>query len=437
MTDPTPLRDFLSRTRRRAVAGVLLDQAVVAAGAGFAGTVLLLLVGSQILDWYWVLLLCAGTFLFGLYRTLHRIPSEYRLAQQVDRRLELGDYLSTAHYFSTAESNGRGCGEFRELVCDRAARLCGEIEPQAAAPIRTPRFAYASLALAAVAVGMFSVRYLTRGSLDLGPPLAPGILDFFRPSWLVAAAKREMPRGGAQTPPMTGLSIDPETGERQDPAPVGEETRLATPQHEAYSAEASSLLDKMRDAFQDMLDKLGLRDAASETGDAASKEGKPGDAPKDGESGESSSEATAGLGTPRPDEKGDEAGPGDGKSPETQKRVSQNNGKDESNGGEGSGIGDAEGDKEIRDAEQLAAMGKLSEILGKRQANLTGEVMVEVTSSKDQKPVTPYSTSDAAHAEGGGEIHRDAVPLAYREFVQQYFEQVRRQAPPAAAPAKP
>jgi hypothetical protein len=95
-----------------------------------------------------------------------------------------------------------------------------------------------------------------------------------------------------------------------------------------------------------------------------------------------------------------------------------------------SGIGREDGSKEIREAEQLAAMGKISEIIGRRSQNLTGEVMVEVASSNQQLR-TPYSQQSQSHGEAGGEIHRDEIPLAYQHYVQKYFEEIRKAAPPA------
>ena len=80
-------------------------------------------------------------------------------------------------------------------------------------------------------------------------------------------------------------------------------------------------------------------------------------------------------------------------------------------------------------------MGKISEIFGKRQASLTGEVMVEAPSRNEQKLSTPYTESAATHAEGGGEIQRDEVPLIYQRYVQQYFEQVHKPGR-ATGPAK-
>jgi hypothetical protein len=74
-------------------------------------------------------------------------------------------------------------------------------------------------------------------------------------------------------------------------------------------------------------------------------------------------------------------------------------------------------------------MGKISEIIGKRSQNLTGEVMVEVASGK-QELRTAYSQQPARHTDSGGEIHRDEIPLAYQRYVQQYFDEVRK-TPPA------
>jgi hypothetical protein len=97
----------------------------------------------------------------------------------------------------------------------------------------------------------------------------------------------------------------------------------------------------------------------------------------------------------------------------------------------GSGIGRQDGSKDVKLAEQLAAMGKISEIIGKRSANVTGEITVEVQNSNAQIR-TPYAQTDARHTQAGGEIDRDEVPVALQAYVQQYFEQVRKQ--PKEAP---
>ena len=98
-----------------------------------------------------------------------------------------------------------------------------------------------------------------------------------------------------------------------------------------------------------------------------------------------------------------------------------------------SGIGSADGDKAAREAEQLQAMGQISEMIGKRSQNVTGEVMVEVGSSKQQLK-TQFSQRQATHVEAGSEIPRDEVPLMYQQLVQQYFEEIRKK-PEASKPA--
>ena len=95
---------------------------------------------------------------------------------------------------------------------------------------------------------------------------------------------------------------------------------------------------------------------------------------------------------------------------------------------EHSGIGSQEGDKSARQAEALKAMGKITELFGKRAENVTGAVMIEVGSTNQQLK-TPLAQRDASHAEAGSEIHRDEVPLEYEQFVQRYFDQVRRTTP--------
>lgn len=97
----------------------------------------------------------------------------------------------------------------------------------------------------------------------------------------------------------------------------------------------------------------------------------------------------------------------------------------------GSGAGSQDGDKRIKEAEDLAAMGKISEILGKRSANLTGEATVEVQSTSQQLK-TAYVPSSAQHSQSGGEINRDEIPVALQPFVQEYFKQARQADAPAA-----
>ena len=68
------LHHLLLRARRRLLAQLILDKAALALTIAMGGAVVLLIAGTQILDWYWLLLLAAAGFGAGLYRLRGRIP---------------------------------------------------------------------------------------------------------------------------------------------------------------------------------------------------------------------------------------------------------------------------------------------------------------------------------------------------------------------------
>jgi hypothetical protein len=50
---------------------------------------------------------------------------------------------------------------------------------------------------------------------------------------------------------------------------------------------------------------------------------------------------------------------------------------------------------------------------------------VEVPSGKQQLR-TSYTQKKALHADAGGDVNRDEVPLIYQTYVQRYFEELRK-----------
>jgi hypothetical protein len=103
----------------------------------------------------------------------------------------------------------------------------------------------------------------------------------------------------------------------------------------------------------------------------------------------------------------------------------------------GSGIGTQDGAKDLRAAAQLRAMGKISEIIGKRAATVTGETMVEVQSGNQQLR-TAYTEKSATHGDANSDLNRDEIPPALQTYVANYFEQVRKSSskPASANPAR-
>jgi hypothetical protein len=65
-------------------------------------------------------------------------------------------------------------------------------------------------------------------------------------------------------------------------------------------------------------------------------------------------------------------------------------------------------------------------------------MMVEVEKSSNPQLRTPYLNRGATHAEAGGDLSRDEVPLRHQDFVRRYYETLRREPdslPPAAQKA--
>ena len=205
------------------------------------------------------------------------------------------------------------------------------------------------------------------------------------------------------------------------------------------AAESSSLMSKMKDAFQNLLSKA----KPQQNQQGQSQQG------KDQKSGQSKSQqGSKQNGKDGQQQNGQQQGDAqegeDGQEAKNSENAQQGKGQGKSDSQQsskqpGSGIGSQDGDKAIRNAEQLAAMGKITEILGKRAATISGEATVEVQTTNQQLH-TPYAQKGAEHTQTGREISRDEVPVALQPYVQQYFEQVRKQAAPAApvtAPAAP
>ncbi len=488
------LREVLEKARRRCVAHLLLDQSALALTIGMGGAVVLLLAGTQILDWYWVVLLAVGSLGVGVYRLRQTIPSIYRLAQRIDRRLALADSLSTAIYFEGDPSRGHEAIRVRQR--QEAESIARSVNLTVALPLRRPRFAYPAIALTAVAFGLFAVRYAVTGSLSLQPSLVKMAFDnFFPPAQQMAKAdkkrdplkppsvndtnpdsptvqneqspdqmlnapdapdspdspnpdaadnSKQAAQPGRQDEQNADPQGDQEKGDKQSNGndsndenskqgnKDGKQQQSAKEGKQASENQSSSLMDKLKDAMSNMLNKMkqASKDGQQSQQQDAQNSQQNGQKDKSNQSkqGKQQDQAKSDSQSDQQSDAGDKKQTADAKGSE---KSSDKNASQDSK----SGIGSADGDKSAKEAEQLAAMGKISEILGKRAQNVTGEVMIEVGSSKQQLK-TPWAQKQAAHAEAGSEIHRDEVPLIYQQFVEQYFEEIRK-APAAPKTAKP
>jgi hypothetical protein len=244
--------------------------------------------------------------------------------------------------------------------------------------------------------------------------------------------ERERAAEGAQNSEQQG---DRRTGSDQSASNSPSAQQLAS----AQQHESSSLVDKVRDAVSSLMSRFSSQPRQAESQQQiADAQSRPDSG--NGQNGDGSQQKSERGQKQQSAENGNKGAQGQG---EQQKgdssqmaqaggRRSKGEDSEDASKQPGSGIGSRDGSKEIRQAEQLAAMGKISEIIGRRSQNLTGDATIEVASGGPQHLRTGYSQQNASHTDSGGEISRDEIPLAYQNYVQRYFEQVRKQAAPAA-----
>ena len=183
----------------------------------------------------------------------------------------------------------------------------------------------------------------------------------------------------------------------------------------------SGLLDKMRDALASMMDKLKLNSNAESQQSAAMQEALRQNAQRQGEKG-SPSPGRPQQGDPQSQQSQEQAD-----SSQSGQNSQSDSPSQSTNDQQHSGIGRQDGAKNTEMAKDAEALGKLSDLVGKRSLNLQGEMMVEVENTRNPQLRTPYLNRSATHGEAGGDLSRDEVPLRHQEFVRRYYEMVRKQ----------
>ncbi len=474
---------------------LVLDQSALAISIAMGGAVLLLITGTSLLEWYWIAVLAIASLGIGLYRMRGRVPTEYRLAQKIDWKMNLADALSTATYF--ADEDKAICAQQRRA----AEEVARTIDARVAVPFTRSRFAWPAAGLALVACGLFAVRYAVTGTMSMEPSLVKMAYDTFfgttpqqaknnirkqavDPNNPLDPGNPDAPTTQNDQTPDSQLqtvetpdvnnsaaadqSKEAAKGEKSSPDDTqgdngekGEKGEQSANQddkgnqdkkdgakgdkskegkqdakNQNANSENSSMLDKLKDAMANMLNKMKSappKEAQSAQNSQDSKSGsqEKGQKSAQNQKGSQSESQDADAQSDQQQQQGDKS-----EQKQSANAKSGDKSQDKNNSPDAkSGIGSSDGDKAAREAEQLKAMGKISEILGKRAQNVTGEVMVEVGSTKQQLK-TPWAQKEATHVEAGSEIHRDEVPLMYQQFVQQYFEAIRKGTDPKAGSGK-
>jgi hypothetical protein len=476
--------ELIRRARRRILHNELLCQGANAFSAALVAVILLLIAGTQILSWYWALLLPAAAIVVALYRVRKRLPSLYVTAQTVDRRMELTDSLSTAIFFESVGTAKRASPDLRRLQLAQADRMAETVDVRRAVPYTIPQTAYVAAALLLVASSVFALRYGLTERLDLKPSLAHILQQNF--GWGTPEQKARLDQGKKPDKEPADDSLasseqgDPNVSSDNGPQPdeADENYNASQDSKNASKADKNSQNQAQQDSAEDQAEKAedsnaeGKQDSASNPksgqqkgNEAQSKGNQASNAPQNGQSLLSKmKEAMQNLMSSLQQQPSQNASNQNGKNGKSQ----QNDGKQQSSKGEkksgaqsddaqeqqaadgqeaqnadgqateradsalnnkqpGSGAGSRDGSKDVKQAEQLAAMGKITEIIGKRSQNVTGEATVDVQNTSQQLR-TAYQERNAEHAQAGAEINRDEIPVALESYVAQYFERVRKQA---------
>jgi hypothetical protein len=484
---------LVRRARRRLLHNELFSQGANAGSAILAAFILLLLLGTEVLNWKWLLLIPTAAVVVGLYAVRRRLATPYAAAQLVDRRLGLADTISTAFHFHETAARGRGLPEIIELQKQAAERAAESADVRLAVPYRMPRAAYGMAALVLVAGSLFALRYAVSRSLDLKPPLVSILQQSLSPERKQQARndRRRLPRpqtasqgqdqasdeqdaqagdpqdsnsdqnqediadqqqAKADSKEADGVKKQEQEGQQTDGDPQDGDDRNgnnadsdssqqgdgkqdskqnSSRQDANNSADNNSLMSKVKDAVQNLLSKMKPQQNQSagqqQSGEQNSQQGKGQQNGGKQQSAKNGQQQNGQQSDAQEGQSGDQAE----NSQDPQGKGTGNSDAKQASKQPGSGIGSQDGDKAIRQAEQLAAMGKISELIGKRAQNISGETTVEVKSTS-QVLKTPYAQRGVQHSQSGGEISRDEIPVALQTYVENYFEQVRKQAPPPA-----
>lgn len=490
--------------RRRSLV-LAVQHSALAFAAIFAGLVLLLLLGTQILSWPWLLLLGAIGISVAVLRMRKQILDRYSVAQLVDHRLGLSDTLSTA-WFLIAHNRSltvTALPSFAAAQIGRANETAATIEPALVFPFVWQRAWLVTAGLAVVAFGMFAVRYLVTDSLDLKQSLITLNLDpvtevFERierwshphpngkgseavtahlhprrgaspdgprdpqlddqkrggPSTSGRKANSRSPNDTGSSPENTkagqqapggqsktsGQSPLRDSGNQQNPNPTGapstrpDQTNVPDAQESPRPRQSSGVIDRMKDALSGMMAKVRPQEKSGQKKADASdskQESKQNDQASANAEQKSPAERTTQNSSANQSQSQQQSSQGQSEAQASEKNTgAQSHASDESADRKGSdahsGVGRQDGEKSTKEAEQLRAIGKIEEIIGKRSATLTGDMTIE-TRSGHQPLQTQYSGRVGHHADLGREIDRDEVPLALQNYVREYMEQVRKQ----------
>ena len=447
---------------------------LLAATVALVGPAVLLVAGTDYFPLALLWLFSAVGLALAANHWLRSRPAPYRVAQQIDRSWDSDDQISTAYHFLNQDA---GSHEWAQLQRRHASEAADSGDLGAALPFKLPHIAYALFSVTLLIALLFLVRYGTQPTLSLKPPLPRLILQALlgdepqeelfieenqpRPAGSDEAASslddekdaepgetaeidplEQLPLAGDlgeefAMPEVEGLSAEEEFGDElaSDDGLADEEgvegqgetegddpADMADPSSE-WNKESESLMDKLKEAFENMMSKLNMEEQS---------QGQPSEQGRESESEQASDTPGKGqeaAGSETGSEEGSQSESEGGQADAASDQISMEEGSSEASEQQSetsiATAGTGEGSKELREAEQAEVMGELSELYQQRAEEITGEFTIETESAR-QTAHTPYAPRQSGHLDRGSALSRDEIPLAYRAYIKEYFKQIRQ-----------
>ncbi len=486
--ETSQVETVVQRGWRRRLLVLMVDQLAFGLAVIFGGFALLIVLGTQILTWPWLLAILAIGVGLSVYGVRGRMADAYAVAQMMDRQLAMQDSLSTA-WFIRRNSPGKADQTAVRYQLESAERLAQTADPASAFPFQRRKAWFLTCTLGLLALGLFGARYLVTRELNFRTPFLPfaltevvenirhglGSLNHDEQATASMKAKgsppgsfgkdgqREAPAEpseqgqtqGQQQPGNQSAANDgapdqngaqPKNGENQNgnsqangatggpksaneagnkPSEGGQQQPQGDQQQAGDQQKSNTLMDRMRDALSSVMSKMKPAGGQQESKSSAQKS-------SDGQQGadQSGSKDQAGDSQQQSGKEQTAEEQSSGQQQGQGSAKAQASGKDSAQASDKkgsdaqSGVGHSDGEKDVKAAEQAKAMGKLAEIIGKRSAALTGDMQIEP--SGKQRLQTADTHQVAQHSDLGGEINRDEVPVEDQPYVREYMELVRK-----------
>ncbi|HVW11829.1 MAG TPA: hypothetical protein VHC90_24775, partial [Bryobacteraceae bacterium] len=411
------LRQLIRSARRRLLWNEALKQFALSAALAIAGVALLLTLGTRYIEWWVVALFAAIVTVWAATRLRRRLPSEYAAAVWLDEKSGLHDSLSTAHYFSTHGAPDAHTEALLAAQRGQAESMAGNVDVSLAVPFRFPKALYGLVALLLVSTGLVTIRYFYGHTLDLRAPITEVIFEDQAAKTPAAAKPPHRTEQQAELEEARslldklglGANLEQNPDQKLDEALAD---ALRGPETTPGNTDAAKFDPKMNKG--DPIDQAQPKDnsknggagqAGDRSGQKESSENANSQSGQSGQSGEKSEKSLLSrlkeamdnmINAPNQGEKKNNGGGKQPKSSSQQADASQQAGQqgDEQNQGQANGeangatqksnspgqtsgnspekqegpaaAGSQDGEKAIRLAEQTKAMGKISELIGKR-----------------------------------------------------------------------